>query len=123
MFPGIHQMILKSCGNSFTTSCSFEFFQKRLNRLQHLAVATLATKGFVPHEKRCGKEFVAKLFLLIVPLLSLLTVFVLIFLQKNQLTCTLPQSHTVTIKFHFTLKHQLQGMDNVLQQTSICLIL
>ena len=84
MFPGIHQMILKSCGNSFTTSCSFEFFQKRLNRLhvQHLAVATLATKGFVPHEKRCGEEFVAKLFLLIVPLLSLLTVVVLIFLQK-----------------------------------------
>ena len=32
-------------------------------------------------------------------------------------------THTVTIKFHFTLKHQLQGMDNVLQQTSICLIL
>ena len=82
MFPGIHQMILKSCGNSLTTSCSFEFFQKRLNRLQHLAVATLATKGFVPHEKRCGEEFVAKLFLLIVPLLSLLLVFVLIFLQK-----------------------------------------
>ena len=45
------------------------------------------------------------------------------FFTKNQLTCTLPQSHTVTIKFHFTLKHQLQGMDNVLQQTSICLIL
>ena len=118
MFPGIHQMILKSCGNSFTTSCSFEFFQKRLNRLQHLAVATLATKGFVPHEKRCGKEFVA----LIVPLLSLLTVFVLIFFKKKSIDMYFT-THTVTIKFHFTLKHQLQGMDNVLQQTSICLIL
>ena len=32
-------------------------------------------------------------------------------------------THIVTIKFHFTLKHQLQGMDNVLQQTLICLIL
>ena len=81
MFPSIHQMTLKSHGNSYT--CSFEFFQKRLNRIQHLAVATLATKGFVPHEKRCGEEFVAKLFLLIVPLLSLLTVFGLIFLQKT----------------------------------------
>ena len=35
----------------------------------------------------------------------------------------LSTTHTVTIKFHFTLKNQLQGMDNVLQQTSICLIL
>ena len=53
----------------------------------------------------CGEGVVVKLFLLIVPMFSFLTVFVSNFLQQS--IDMYYSTHTVTIKFHFTLKHQL----------------